>query len=163
MVTQARHEPVRQIIREAFAEVPYPGDSSIAYDPDDWEGRDINLDFSGYHWRELPHAIVSYHDSALSFLSAAGMQFYLPAYLLAALESDGDVLDSVLYALRPSEDQRKDYFESPEASFTTLQRRAVRAFLEWVRDEVAESDGGDAARQALDAYWGKDESKLERA
>jgi hypothetical protein len=153
----ARKMLVRQAIREAFAEVPYPGDKAIAYKPDDWEGKDINLDFSGYHWRELPHAVVSYHYLALSLLSAKGMQFYLPAYIMTGLDGDSNMLGWTVTHLAPLRGNADEDFKSQYVGFTPAQRHAIRLFLEYVRDSKPEAAGcEEEAQEALDKYWGRD-------
>jgi hypothetical protein len=153
----ARKTLVRQAIRAAFAEVPYPGDKAIAYNPNDWEGQDINLDFAGYHWRELPHAVLSYHYSALSFFSPKGMQFYLPAYILAGLDGDSNILGWTVRSLVPNKGDLEDYFKRRHDHFTLAQRRAIRLFLEYVRDSKPEAVGCEReAQEALEQYWGRD-------
>ena len=153
----ARVERVRQAVREAFADVPYPGDKAIVNNPDDWEGRDINLDFEGYHWRELPHAVVSYDYCALPLLSAKGLQFYLPAYIMAGLDGDTNVLDWTVMHLGPSKGHADDDFKRRYVSFTPGQRRAIRLFLEYVRDSKLNIVGcAEKAQEALDKYWGGD-------
>ena len=87
-------EEVRASIAAAFADRPYPGDDSIAHsDPryDDYEGHAVTRFHRGKHWRKitLPHLREEYAGDAtacLAFMTPDGWRYYLPAYLLIALE-----------------------------------------------------------------------------
>lgn len=157
----SRKEQVKQAIREAFADVPYPGDERIAYNEQglfDLEAIEITEDFRGYHWTEVNRAVLGYCLSALSFFSAEARQFYLPAYLLAALDCHDGIRDSVLFNLGPSEGDLADWRESRDARLTPIQKAAVRCFLEYIRD-TSERDSimRQDARIALCCYWGRAE------
>jgi hypothetical protein len=153
---QATAEPVRraqirQAILSAFADVPYPGDKAIAYSSTAWDGIAINHDFKGYHWRELPRGLLAFYHDVLSFLSVEGLHFFLPAYLLAALEDLHDIRTSVAWILTPREDiaDLKERFDG----YTPAQKRAIRLFLEHVRDAMPQVSLADLAQRALDEYW----------
>jgi hypothetical protein len=149
-----RKERVKQALREAFADMPYPGDRQIAYNPDICDGDELDLDFRGYHWRELPRGLVVYHRDDLVFLSERGLQFYLPAYLLVAVDGDMDLIDWIMYRL--TELGNVDELKRKHDSYSRAQRSAVRLFLEYVRDEVPERDFAYETRMALDLYWAND-------
>src|SRR4051812_10652627 len=87
--------PVKQQIEEAFAGAPYPGDDQIAFDPKAWDGPEINRDFRGLHWRDVPRKLLRYRWDDLPLFSPAGLLFYLPAYLVAAFD-DLDIRDGLL-------------------------------------------------------------------
>ncbi len=149
-----RKEQVKQALREAFAEVPYPGDRAIASNPDHWEANELDVDFRGYHFRELPRGIVLHHRADLLYLSERGLQFYLPAYLFAMLEDDRDLSMWVMNHLTGLCDV--DKLKRKHALFTPAQKDAVRLFLEYVRDHITERDMADETRLALDLYWAND-------
>jgi len=161
-------EQVQRQIEEAYALVPYPGDEGIAYSRDAWECPELEADFRGRHWRSVPRETLRARSAYLSLFSTLGLHFYLPAYLLASLEDyDGtlneDIRPLTIYGLtlsaedtplhrRLHESQLKDF-----AVFTPAQKRAIRAFLEYARDEwTDEFPGGDEPKQALERYWGRD-------
>ena len=159
---EARLRSVKQQIEEAFKDAPYPGDREMVDDPDDWECIDLMNAFKGKHWKELDaETLRRNHDT---FLSIAGLQYYFPAYLMAALDDLEDILPFTVYGL---------CFASPEASspdvdvrkwqlkrfnsFTPEQKKAIKAFLEYVRDEYPEcwSLRDPEPVRALRDYWGK--------
>jgi hypothetical protein len=51
----ARKAEVQRAIREAFADVPYPGDEGIGADLYDWEAAAVNRDFKGYQGHPAYH------------------------------------------------------------------------------------------------------------
>jgi hypothetical protein len=146
-----RKEQVKQAIREAFADVPHPGDQAIC-NPKDWEGMDINWDFRGYGWRELPRAVATFHNSSLSLMLPGGLHFYLPTYLLMALDGVGDTVpERVMYSLGGVKDMAKmhERFDG----YSLVQRSAIRLFLEHMQDSVLGVHLGEMARQGLEQYW----------
>lgn len=85
---------LQRTITDAFGDRPYPGDDRIAdSDPryDDYEGHAVTRFHRGKHWQEitLPHLREEYAGDAtacLAFMTPEGWRYYLPAYLLIALE-----------------------------------------------------------------------------
>jgi hypothetical protein len=162
----SRLEALKQEIEAAFAGVPYPGDEHIAYSNIDFDGSRVAAAFKGKHWKELTPDEL--HWNEMNFLSPAGLHFYLPAYLLASLEDyngtlNEDIRPLSVYGLtlndedtprnrRIRESQLKEF-----AAFSPAQKRAIRAFLEYARDEwTDEFPGGDEPKQALERYWSRD-------
>ncbi len=92
----------------------------------------------------------------------------MPAYLLGSLYDYGDtvyadILHFTVYSLTLTdgdtvEDCMLRQHELDMFSvFTPKQRRAIRSFLEYVRDEMPdEFHQGDVPRKALELYWGQD-------
>ncbi len=152
-----RKEQVRQAIRQAFADVPYPGDDAIASRPEHPDGAEVIRDFKGYGWREVPRGILCYHYSSLSRFSDAALRFYLPAYLLAALECNDNIVEFTVHHLDPDLDDPdlEKWSKARFAVFRPAERHAIRLFLEYVRDEP-EYGLEESARQALEEYWAKD-------
>lgn len=105
--TDAAH--FRESIVRAFAERPYPGDENIANsDPRyrNYEGHAITAFHRGKRWQEitLRHLFDDYAGDAsacLAFMTPEGWRYYLPAYLLIALEwEESDAVgDSVVGVL----------------------------------------------------------------
>lgn len=85
---------LRRSIVSAFAARPYPGDDRIAdSDPryEDYEGHAVGRFHRGKTWQEitLRHLREEYAGDAtacLAFMTAEGWRYYLPAYLLIALD-----------------------------------------------------------------------------
>jgi hypothetical protein len=157
----SRREQLKHQIEEAFASVPYPGDERIAYAPNAWECEELNADFRGLHWTNIPRDVLRRHSDDLALFSTGGFHFYLPAYLSAALDDFWDVRGFVLSHLTPpavSADASGQWASSLRRfeHLTPSQKNAVRACLEYFRDEAP----GDLSRaqvsEALDRYWGRD-------
>jgi uncharacterized protein DUF6714 len=161
-----RIETLKQEIEAAFTDVPYPGDDRIAYSNIDFDGSRLAAAFKGKHWKELtPHDL---HWNEMTFLSREGFQYYLPAYLFASLEGNNgtlyeDIRPLTVYGLRLIDEDTPQNRRLRESQlkefevFTPAQKRAIRAFLEYARDEwTDEFPDGDAPKQALDHYWGQD-------
>jgi hypothetical protein len=153
-----RKERVRQAILQAFADVPYPGDEAIAAHPEGQDGPELIRDFKGYGWREVQRAMLCCNTDTLSYFSNAGLRFYLPAYLLAALDCDDIVFDATMYCLDPSsDDPRLEVWGKARLSvFRPAERQAIRLFLEYVRDELTGEYVRRCARQLLEQFWAKD-------
>jgi hypothetical protein len=100
---------VRRHVERAFADRAYPGDEQIAdADPRyaDYEGHMVTAFHRGKHWQDisLRHLLDEYPgdpSACLAFMTAEGWRYYLPAYLLMALEWDeaGAITDAVVGAL----------------------------------------------------------------
>ena len=157
-MTEPRLQALRRQIETAFADAVYPGDEYIGYNPDDWESAELAQDFKGKHWKEVPLEKLQYHSS--SFLSPAGFRYYLPAYLLAALADYGNLLPHTVYALTLPEKsslEEQGLWQWHLARFdglTPAQKEAVRAFLEYARDEASHYFfQGELPRLALERYW----------
>jgi hypothetical protein len=149
-----RLEALRRQIEESFAGVPYPGDERIGYSPDDWEASLLAADFRGKSWKQLTPEELQVHG--WSFLGPEGLQYYFPAYLLAALEDHGNILPMTVHGLiLADEPELRRYRLERFDVFTPAQKRAIRAFLEYARDELRDVVG-DSAREALGRYWGRD-------
>ena len=153
-----RAETVRRTIEQAFDDFPYPGDAQLV-SPGDDGGVDLREDLKGKHWKEIPRDILRYHHDDLPFLSNIGLRYYLPAYLLAALEDDWDFLHFVIFNLAPTLDMygyesKQDYLRKRFSEFTPTQKLAIREFMEFVRDEMSDRPMRSQIASALEDYWG---------
>jgi hypothetical protein len=85
---------IRSHVERAFSERPYPGDERIAdSDPryESYEGHPISAFHRGKRWQEitLHHLLDDYAGdptACLAFMTPEGWRYYLPAYLLMALD-----------------------------------------------------------------------------
>ncbi len=161
----ARMQALRQEIATVFADVPYPGDDRIVdgNNPYDLEAAALAAAFKGKHWKQLTPQELRYHG--LAFLSPEALHFYLPAYLIGSLYDYGettytDILPSTVLSLTLADGgtaldkmlRQRDL--KRVAVFTPAQKRAIRSFLEYVRDELPEL--GDDPQKALALYWSRD-------
>jgi hypothetical protein len=89
MPVRANKEEVIAQIREAFRELPYPGDAFLQGSFDGCEPYEEVGAFAGKtDWQTLDSKMLDGHYCALSFFSEAGFRFYLPAYLIADLRDE---------------------------------------------------------------------------
>lgn len=149
-------ERLKQQIEQAFADVPYPGDENIGADPYDWECAELNQHLRGKHWREIPRDLLQYHQHDLPSFSPAGLQYYLPAYLLAALDNFVDVPDFTVYHVNPEVGDLHDYWAKRFEGMTAAQKNAIRSWLEYLRDEMSRTIDLKHVNAALNNYWGRD-------
>jgi hypothetical protein len=162
----SRLEALKQEIEAAFTGVLYPGDDRIAYSNIDFDGSRLAAAFKGRHWKELTPDEM--HWNEMIFLSREGFHYYLPAYLLASLEDyngtlNEDIRPLTVYGLTLSAEDTPLHRRLRESRlkdfevFTPAQKRAIRSFLEYARDEwTDEFPGGDEPKQALERYWDRD-------
>src|SRR5262249_25580144 len=113
-------------------------------------------------WHEVEPVAVDECDASLSHLSPTGWRFYLPVYMLRAL----DLLDlpvhkswvpgNVVHSLNP-DTKRADllgYSLSRYEVLTPAQIDAIAAFLSYVRDfEHEDNYSREDAARALSKYW----------
>lgn len=95
-------DELKSFIRDAFEEVPYPGDDRIAgcsrsatpFGCDECDG--IAEYFKGTTWQEhTPQSIIGC-DAAFLLLKPEALHYYLPAFLIALLDDEcGDCLPNV--------------------------------------------------------------------
>jgi hypothetical protein len=125
-------------IEEAFATTPYPGDDDIG-----WDGIEDVL--RGKHWRELPLDVLYRERGELSFLTATGFRFYLPAFMLGVLRhyDEVDTLSGNLIASLcpdpqsalpdPHKRDTSGWLAQRTAQFSPDETEAVLAFLKSYR------------------------------
>lgn len=162
----ARLKLLKRQSEEAFKGIPYPGDREMVNNPDDWESAELMNAFKGKHWKELDSETLRRNRDTL--LSIAGLHYYFPAYLMAALDDLEDILPFTVYGLCLSDPELSPKYARLRQrdlerfnSFTPPQKRAIKAFLEYVRDEFPEcwSPQAPAPVRALEGYWGQMDSQ----
>ena len=152
-----RKAEIKVQIERAFADVPYPGDDKVPQ-RDAW-ATEYDVDFRGRHWSELTSQELWLQD--LPMLEVEALQYYLPAYLMAALDDLHQSLTPfVLYHLcpepeKPDQDRFEAYRRQRFSIFTSAQRASIRAFLEYMRDHTGDNldTGGKMMIQAMEMYW----------
>ena len=86
--------------------------------------RDETLD-----WTNIPTQDLNDCNSSLSFFDAAGMRFYLPAFLLADLRGEWR-FNLIFHLCELSNDKQQKF-----ALLNQVQRDAVRAYLTWIASD----------------------------
>jgi hypothetical protein len=186
-----RETPVdlRQAVERAFAARAYPGDDRIAdSDPryESYEGHQISAFHRGKRWQEitLRHVREDYEGdptACLAFMTPQGWRYYLPAYLLMALdwEASDAVGDAVVGSLthprareasyaRVADDLNLDReevlaaqterFEQRMSGLSADELEAVRLVLEHLTGRIEAANAPfrvelpNDAREALDSW-----------
>lgn len=138
MAKTARRQSLEKTIFQAFGNVPYPNDNSIAR-PDDpqIEQDEIKRLFRGKRWQDLSNDFLMYNHGALYHLSEKALIYFLPAFLMASLDYDqaGIIGIFTVNFLFPSQ---YGSVKPPTKLFSNLndaQRDALREFANYLRDE----------------------------
>jgi Family of unknown function (DUF6714) len=146
-------------IRSAFAGARYPGDDRLVPQTArrDREREQITRDFAGRHWSELGVEFVRRQPEALLLMSPDAFRFYLPAYVLAAVEhsrrSDLAPAAVVQSLTPPSRDAASArWFEERVRGLSNEQRAALRGALQVIAGAGLFLER--EAEQAL-AYWNR--------
>ena len=105
------------------------------------EEAELEAAFKGRHWRDL--GLPDLQNTEPSGLTPQAFRFYLPAYLLTVLNAywESDVLpECTVWMLDPdmcAGGTHEKWFAEVIGLLDGEQRAAVRAFLEFMRDEHA--------------------------
>src|ERR1700722_2064913 len=122
----------------------------------------------GTDWRQQPSAALDECGAAMSHATPQSWRFYLPAYMRRALDLlDAQLLEtwlpgSVIHHLTFSSKyaDQVSYTLDRFETLSTAQGRAVRTFLEYIRDyPCAVASYRRDAELALLKYWGLVEEK----
>ena len=85
MVTDEQIQEMVRLVYASFENVPYPGDDNIGV-------HDIE-ELAGTYWQNLTLEQILHHRDEIGSLTPNAFRYYLPAFLLALLQS-ADKLDS---------------------------------------------------------------------
>jgi hypothetical protein len=161
---QPNKQAVIQMIEAAFDGVPRPEEITLhvaeardLYDYDNdaqHRAKDRHID----RWQDVPDEHLHDCTTALSYLEADGMRYYLPAYMTWYLRHFGTNrvnLDSVLYALGPPDDPSHPPLHEGERYrlFTPEQWRACAAFVRYCAEDETQWTDVDYATGAYLDYW----------
>lgn len=169
--TPAR-KAARQLVVEAFRDVPYPGDQSIpspstarwtARYGERYEGAEVSRLFMGKTWPEvnlelLRHPLGGFHQGALCFLSDEAVGCYAPALMLVALDHgcQADTFLSDAIDIFGTEFGRGvEPLERRVGGYTPRQKAAVAAFLKVMADEEYDGDPYSGPARLLSGRWGE--------
>jgi hypothetical protein len=98
-------------------------------------------------WRAISSDELNGCQSSLSFFDAEGMRFHLPAYMIAELRGEYDF--GMSFCLTHLDAHGRTYF----AALSTVQRKAVREFLLFLRDDPDYQLDRAEIDQALVSFW----------
>ena len=76
-----------KVIRDAFADTPYPGDDNLSGSDQGDEPAENAMDLRGVKWQSAHPVLLARCYTALSFLTDAGFRYFLPAFLLENLSN----------------------------------------------------------------------------
>ena len=134
---------VIQSIEDAWRDVMYPGDSKI-FTPDSYDDEDITRYFRGTTWRGHEPADLRAHSSAFTFFTPEAFHYWLPAFIIAAIQSPEEA-DVVLDCIPRSVSNR--YAAQRWPLFSQVQRQAVAAYLRLQIEKFP--DGAEDEHKAL--------------
>lgn len=104
--------------------------------------RDEKLD-----WSKISAEDLNICNSSLSFFDAKGMQFHLPAFLIADLK--GEWMFNLTFHLCEASDRNQRF-----ALLNDAQREAVKAYLYWIAtDRDYNFDQDSIVKNLVDGYW----------
>lgn len=135
-------EEARSRILTAFGKTSYPGDGHLLHELS--TAAEEVEEFRGLtNWKAIPAEVLTRNNGSLAFFSPEAFRFYLPAYMLHALDhfAEGEAeVDNTIYCLEPPAGDLLDYWRSRVEALDRAQREAVVAFLEAVSALDHESD-----------------------
>lgn len=134
---------IQQAIFTAFDNVPYPGDDNIGNPLGRDDAENVAEAFRGLDWRSL--AFKRLNGIALLFMTPEALHYYLPAYLLSAVEEvGGQEMRGLCFCLRAEqskyssvEGEKKIFTSSLSISlFSSNQRQVVVDVLTYGQNEI---------------------------
>jgi hypothetical protein len=138
---------LKQIIIEAFAAVPYPGDANITRCPYDCsECRRVAAFFKGRESSGQTAAELRPFHIALSLFTSEAFHYFLPAFMLASLGSyeKGDVIPDAIRFHFEYAHEAQGHFEVRLSRLSPQQRKAIIQYLVHM-----ESKGAGSSEHAI--------------
>lgn len=123
-------------IRRAFREIPPPGDDIADPQNRGTEPEQVARAFRGRHWSELTNELLLQQPEATAFFSGEALRYFLPGYLLLAIE-DADGMDQAFHGFLMSLSQGRGTVEHLSL-LTEEQLTVTLAVLEALSPEQSE-------------------------
>jgi hypothetical protein len=139
----SREKELKRQIEEAWNSLPYPGDDRIVPDvPWDEDLKEMRAGLIGRHWREVDREVIKAHCDSLPLLTPEARRYFLPAFLLAAVDNfwEVDWWLSIHLAL---------HFDEDRSLYSVAQIDALREFLRY----YIEMRGGEVAAEDIARHW----------
>ena len=121
------------------------------------EADQISWNYARLAWQDVPNATIGDNADALSFMSPAAFVYFLPRFLIAALDRYDDprsaIVEDVIFQLTP--EAGSDVLDARVALMSGQENVAVAMFLSHVRDlaNAEKSYIGSRAEKALTGLW----------
>ncbi len=163
-------EKLARTIYQAFDGTPYPGDKNLIKNPSHCdEEAELAIHFAGQNWRRLHPDFLNNHYEALSFFTPEGFRYILPAFLILDVQgkANQDPVFHITDGLFPKDNYGQPLKKQPKKSltpqelepyaiskfkpFTAVERQAIIAYLEFVRDQ--DPFNKERIDQAIQNYW----------
>ena len=91
---------LQKAVFDAFDDVLYPGDGNIGDPSGRDDAEEVEKVFRGLDWRSLAFKKLS--GIALLFMTPEALHYYIPAYLISAIEEVGaDEVSGLCFCLSP--------------------------------------------------------------
>ena len=135
---------LQQTIGRVFASVGYPGDDNITRCPYDCtECRQIARFFQGKSCDQLAVEDLRRHHTALALFTPEAFQYFLPAFMLASLDSHekGDVIPDAIRFYFEYSGEIKGHFPVRLSRFSPGQRETIIDYLSYLEEKGAGSSG----------------------
>jgi hypothetical protein len=136
MVTDEQIQEVVRLVESSFENRPYPGDDNIGV-------HDIEEGFMGKRWKDITHQLLWNHRDEIGSLTPDAFRYYLPAFLLAVLQSS-EKLDAfpiifIPYLIPPVSISHDKYVKKEQIfialdSLTAEQKRTVGICLNMIAE-----------------------------
>lgn len=156
---------VIDLLKRAFSRVPSPGDSRLVPGGADPDYARVRAAFAGKHWQDVDVGFIAQgHRGSLFLMTPEAVRHFLPAYCIAAIRdpvrSDVALGGIVSVLTRPDTEDEffvdgcQCFFDGLVRLMTPQEHEAIRAFLAYVRDVLAEPRFlTDSVESALGRYW----------
>jgi hypothetical protein len=134
--TDERIGEIRRRINQAFADAAAPTGSVIEHNCEECFA--LETTFANRKWQEIDLEVVEKNFSNLPLFSPEAFHYFLPAYLLHALEPaelNGSVMEFTIYALSPNKEIEHDpsrlkWWRRRFASFSSEQLQLIYDFFD---------------------------------
>jgi uncharacterized protein DUF6714 len=153
------NENLSQAIGDAFSTTAYPGDDRLVYDTSGahLECNQVAEAFRGLQWQDVSVDLLLNQPDSLFFFTPEAYRYYLPAFMIAAVQSYADmdivVINLVHTLIPPAKGQDHNRFEARMQGLNPRQRSAVRRFLEFLKSAHAQDFPRNDLQLALETYW----------
>ena len=152
---------LRSLIQDAWSDAKHPGDIDTSADPGS-EAMQVVSFFRGKAWKDITlEALRTYPGDAskcLNYMSAVAFRYYIPAFMLMALDKYEDqgssaeawvIAASAVYSLGTLS---ADLFKSRVAAFSVFQRKTIVEFLRFIACNCSEDYPMDEPQRAY-VHW----------
>jgi hypothetical protein len=152
-IEDAEQHQLVDVIRAAFAKRPYPGDDHLCGSDYGDEPAEYALEFRSLDWRTLHPEFLSYHHAALSFFTAEGFAYFLPAFLIADVLDEAGNAETVFHLTR-------GLVEEPTIDLTSLNPAVLETSglesddLAWLQESIQQPSNIDWHAYALQRLAG---------